>query len=177
MAGRSRDGASLGVVALCGTLSLSLLFSLMPCVVSVSYLPPRRRHRLFGTQAAAERGPEVPADPLVKGDWYPEFPDCEKLPVSLLEYPTGPRKKSPCVQLPLPPETARFANTQAPPQRPAVNNSTNPGYLFILGTAYGGTTPLLGLLSSSPKVAIPEAGWGHEGHWQLVSYDMALTLS
>ena len=167
MGRRGAPLASLGVVALCSALSLSFLLSLVPCVTSDSYLPPRRRHRLFGTQGyKQQRSPEVPADPLVKEDWYPQFPRCERLPVSRLEYPTGP---PPCVQLPLPPETARFTNTQAPPHRPAVN-STFPGYLFILGTAYGGTTPLLGLLSSSPKVAIPDAGWAHEGHWQLVSH-------
>ena len=117
-------------------------------------------------------GKEVPEDPTVKGSWYPQFPKCESFPVARLEYPTG--QTPPCVQLPLSPEVAKFTKTTAAEKRPPVN-TTYPGYLFVLGTAYGGTTALLGLLSSSPKVSVPEEGWAHEGHWQLVSSQAAIT--
>lgn len=137
--------------------------------------PIRRSQQPLGKRAPRDwrepqGGVEVPQDidqRRRKESWYPQFPPCNGSPFPVLKYPGRDPRKWPCKQYPLPPEAARFLDVTAADVRPPVN-ATYPGYLFVLGTAYGGTTALLGLLSSSPKVTIPDAGWAHEGHWQLV---------
>lgn len=97
---------------------------------------------------------------------YPKF-RCDDGPLPVLKYPSSPQGSAPCAEFPLPPRAERLTRTEARPQRPDVN-ATHPAYLFVIGTPYGGTTALLGLLSTSPNVAVPRAGWAHEGHWALV---------
>mmetsp|Transcript_15322 Transcript_15322/g.42849 ORF Transcript_15322/g.42849 Transcript_15322/m.42849 type:complete len:431 (+) Transcript_15322:97-1389(+) len=105
-------------------------------------------------------GPEAESSGL-----YPKF-KCDLDEVPVMVYPTDTPDRSPCVELPLPERAARLTRTTAPGFRPDVN-LTHPGYLFVFGTPYGGTTALLGLLSSSPNVAVPDKGWAHEAHWVL----------
>eukprot|EP00192_Tetraselmis_astigmatica_P012866 CAMPEP_0117683376 /NCGR_PEP_ID=MMETSP0804-20121206/20355_1 /TAXON_ID=1074897 /ORGANISM="Tetraselmis astigmatica, Strain CCMP880" /LENGTH=426 /DNA_ID=CAMNT_0005493941 /DNA_START=56 /DNA_END=1336 /DNA_ORIENTATION=- len=122
-----------------------------------------RRGQATGTAPQRRRqGPPVDTEP---NTWYPKF-TCDLEPMPKLSFPTPQKKTTPCVQLPLPKEALRFADNPPPAVRPDVN-TTHPGYLFVFGTPYGGTTALLGLLSSSPKVTVPVSGWAHEAHWQL----------
>ena len=127
-----------------------------------------------GARAALPRGwkepqggAEVPADPSDASAWYPDFPQCPTDQPAMLDLAGPDGTKPQCTQHPLPHASARFTRTVAPPIRPVVN-VTKPAYLFMLGTPYSGTTALLGLLTSSPKVTIPSRGWAHEGQWMLV---------
>ena len=111
-------------------------------------------------------GPEVPENKKNAAEWYPHFPPCvERYPQ--LEFPGGAEREK-CVRLPLHP-LAKRATERGPGPTPktTVDYTKFPSYVFMLGTAYGGTTSLLGMLSSSPNVTIPKEGWAHEAHWQL----------
>uniref|UniRef100_A0A061S2I2 Sulfotransferase n=2 Tax=Tetraselmis sp. GSL018 TaxID=582737 RepID=A0A061S2I2_9CHLO len=113
-------------------------------------------------------GREVPEDVQDPKAWYQHFPRCEPDDNDLLIYPGSSPTRLSCQELSLPPIAEKYSKTQAPSDKIVVN-TTFPGYVFMLGTAYGGTTALLGLLSSSPQVAVPNSGWAHEAHWKLIS--------
>ena len=111
-------------------------------------------------------GPEVPENKENAAEWYPHFPPCGGTHPKLA-FPGGATKEK-CVRLPLHPLAKKATETGPGPQpKTAVDNTKFPSYVFMLGTPYGGTTGLLGMLSSSPHVTVPKEGWAHEAHWQL----------
>ena len=129
----------------------------------------QRQRRQLEAMRRRSPGPEVPENKQNAADWYPHFPRCGGQHPRLA-FPGGTQREK-CVRLPLHPLAKKATNTGPGPQPvTAVDYTKFPSYVFMLGTPYGGTTPLLGMLSSSPNVTFPRnVGWAHEAHWQLTN--------
>ena len=126
----------------------------------------RRRQEAIGRWSS---GPEVPENKEDVAEWYPHFPSCRKNHPQL-QFPGGAKREQ-CVRLPLHPLAKRATETGPGPQpTTAVDYKKFPSYVIMLGTAYGGTTSLLGMLTTSSNVTFPkDAGWAHEAHWTLAA--------